>query len=137
MKQAGLVFLIIIYSIYSGFGQEKESRPGKKDAWPEITFEKTLHDFGRINYNGEGTCVFKFENTGKEPLVLVKVRGDCGCTIPSWPDQPVKPGGIDSITVKYNTRITGFFSKTIRVHSNAKDPLMLLTVKGEVEPALE
>jgi hypothetical protein len=135
MKNSCLIFLFLIYAAFAGFAQEKKPEDLKKDPAPAISFGNTVHDFGKISYNGGGTCFFKFENTGEVPLVILKVRGDCGCTIPSWPDKPVKAGGIDSIEVKYNTRITGFFSKTIRVHSNANNPLILLTVKGEVEPA--
>lgn len=137
MGKTGLILLFLIFAASSVFAQEKKSEPAKKDQGPGIKFEKTVHDFGKISYNAHGTCVFKFENTGGRPLVLVKVRGDCGCTIPSWPDQPVKPGGFDSIEVNYNTRITGYFSKTIRVHTNASNPLTILTIKGEVEPLKE
>jgi len=32
---------------------------------PEIVFETEVHDFGTIEYGGDGTYDFKFTNTGK------------------------------------------------------------------------
>ena len=41
---------------------------------PVIKFDKTVHDFGTLAYNADGTCEFKFTNTGKEPLIISKVK---------------------------------------------------------------
>ena len=42
---------------------------------PVITFEKTEHDFGKINEaDGRVTTIFTFKNEGMEPLVLSNVR---------------------------------------------------------------
>ena len=50
---------------------------------PVITFDKTTHDFGKINEaDGRVTTVFTFKNEGIAPLVLSNVRASCGCTTP-------------------------------------------------------
>lgn len=41
---------------------------------PVITFDKMEHDYGTLDQNADGTCEFKFTNTGKEPLILSNVR---------------------------------------------------------------
>ena len=42
---------------------------------PVITFDKTTHDFGKINEaDGRVTTVFTFKNEGMAPLVLSNVR---------------------------------------------------------------
>jgi hypothetical protein len=64
--------------------------------------------------------------------LLTKVRASCGCTTPSWPKEPIKSGKTGTIKVKYNTRIKGNFSKSIRVYSNAKNSPILLRIKGQV-----
>ena len=47
---------------------------------PVITFQKTTHDFGKINEaDGRVTPVFEFKNEGMTPLVLSNVRASCGC----------------------------------------------------------
>jgi len=134
MKRSVIVFLVVIFSASEGDSQDNRSRSDEKDTRPEIKFEKTIHDFGKIKYHGDGTCSFKFENTGEEPLAVIKVRGDCGCIIPAWTKEPIKSGGTGTVEVEYNTRIVGYFSKTIRVQSNARNSLIILTIKGEVSP---
>jgi hypothetical protein len=99
---------------------------------PVIKFDKTTHDYGEIAVNSDGTCEFEFENTGKAPLLLTKVRSSCGCTTPKWPKEPLKPGDKETIKVKYNTRIKGSFSKTIWVYSNADNSPLILRIKGKV-----
>jgi hypothetical protein len=100
-----------------------------------IQFETTEHDFGTIPEKGDGTFTFVFKNTGKEPLILKNVRSSCGCTVPEWPKEPIKKGNKGNIKVSYNTRITGSFSKSITVYSNAEGDPVVLKIKGKVETA--
>lgn len=100
---------------------------------PEITFEKTVHDYGTVPYNGNGNCEFKFTNTGKEPLILTNVRSSCGCTVPSWPREPILPGKSEVIKVEYKTNRPGPINKTVTVTSNAKTATTVLKITGTVE----
>lgn len=101
-----------------------------------ITFEKTEHDFGKINEaDGKVTTIFTFKNEGMEPLVLSNVRASCGCTTPKWPRQPIEPGQTGEITVTYNPNgRPGRFTKTVTITSNATEPTTRVTIKGEVIP---
>lgn len=102
-----------------------------------ITFERTEHDFGKINEaDGRVTTVFNFKNEGMEPLVLSNVRASCGCTTPKWTREPIEPGQTGEITVTYNPNgRPGRFQKTITVTSNAKENATAkLYIKGEVIP---
>jgi len=99
---------------------------------PVITFEKDVHDYGTIYQNGNGTCYFAFTNTGKEPLILDKPRSSCGCTVPTWPKQPILPGQSDTIKVTYDTKRLGRIHKTVSIISNANNNSVLLTIKGQV-----
>lgn len=103
---------------------------------PVITFEKTEHDFGKINEaDGRVTTIFTFRNEGMAPLVLSNVRASCGCTTPTWTKTPVEPGQTGDITVTYNPNgRPGRFQKTITVTSNASSPTVKLTIRGEVIP---
>jgi hypothetical protein len=101
---------------------------------PVITFEKTTHDFGKINEaDGRVTTVFEFKNEGMSPLVLTNVRASCGCTTPKWTREPIMPGAVGEITVTYNpSGRPGRFQKTITITSNASEPTTRLYIKGEV-----
>jgi hypothetical protein len=103
---------------------------------PVITFEKTEHDFGKINEaDGRVSVVFEFKNEGMAPLVLSNVRASCGCTTPTWTKEPVEPGQSGSITVTYNPNgRPGRFQKTVTVTSNATEGTKKVYIKGEVIP---
>lgn len=99
----------------------------------EITFETDLHDFGDIEYGGNGTYEFKFKNTGTTPLIISNAKGSCGCTVPTYPkDVPIKPGESQIIKVTYDTKRVGHFMKTVRVTSNAKTQVKVITIRGKV-----
>lgn len=103
---------------------------------PVITFDKTTHDFGKINEaDGRVTTVFEFKNEGMVPLVLTNVRASCGCTTPKWTREPIEPGQTGTITVTYNpSGRPGRFQKTVTVTSNTEEATTRLYIKGEVIP---
>ncbi|OYT13935.1 MAG: hypothetical protein B6I19_02570 [Bacteroidetes bacterium 4572_114] len=41
---------------------------------PVITFDKMVHNYGTLAYGADGNCEFTFTNTGKEPLILTRVK---------------------------------------------------------------
>ncbi|MFH2096121.1 MAG: DUF1573 domain-containing protein [Bacteroidota bacterium] len=124
-----ILTVFIIGSVSFGFSQDTE---GNKNL-SEITFENTIYDYGTIPLKGDGTCEFKFRNTGKSPLILNNVKTSCGCTVPEWPKEPINPKQEGVIKVKYNTTRAGNFQKSITVYSNAKNPTVQLTIKGKVD----
>ena len=101
-----------------------------------ITFNKTTHDFGKINEaDGRVTTVFVCKNEGMTPLVLTNVKASCGCTTPKWTREPIAPGEAGEITVTYNPNgRPGRFQKSITVTSNASSEPVRLYIKGEVIP---
>ncbi len=104
---------------------------------PEISFENEIHDYGTIKQGANGICEFKFKNTGKDPLVISNARGSCGCTVPTWPKEPIMKGETGIIKVSYDTKRVGAFTKTVTLNSNAKSDTKVLTIKGVVEASEE
>jgi hypothetical protein len=101
----------------------------------EITFESELHDYGTIKQGADGNYDFKFTNTGNEALIISNAKGSCGCTVPTYPKEPIKKGQSAIIKVKYDTNRIGAFSKTVTITSNAKTASKVITIKGNVEAA--
>lgn len=99
---------------------------------PQIEFSKSDHDFGDIRKNVNATFKFIFTNTGNDVLVISDVKTSCGCTVPSWPKEPVLPGGKGAITIVYEADETGAFSKNIKVISNATNSMIELRISGNV-----
>lgn len=105
----------------------------KKKHRPYILFDKTIYDFGTLEYGSEATYFFKFINVGKMPLVITKCEPSCGCTVADWSKEPIKKNEKGMIKVRYNTTIVGSFTKTIKVISNAQNSPVILTIQGKVK----
>ncbi|MFL5762384.1 MAG: DUF1573 domain-containing protein [Bacteroidia bacterium] len=136
MKKVIFALSIAVLGTFGLKAQEKTTTPPAPTSNAEITFDTESHDFGQIEYAGNGTYEFKFKNTGKEPLIISDAKGSCGCTVPTYPKNvPIKPGQIEVIKVTYDTKRPGNFTKTVTVTSNAKTPTKVLTIKGKVDPA--
>jgi len=101
-------------------------------AQAEMTFEESTIDYGTIKKGSDGLRVFKFINTGDEPLVISNVRSTCGCTVPKRPTEPVLPGETGEIEVKYNTMLVGPIRRTVTVYSNAVNQVTPLKIRGQV-----
>ena len=100
---------------------------------PEISFEKTVIDYGTVNKGDNGVREFVFKNSGNAPLIISNVKSTCGCTIPKKPEKPILPGESEKIQVKYDTKRVGFIRKSITVSSNAaSSPTTILKIKGQV-----
>lgn len=97
-----------------------------------ITFETDVVDYGTIEQGADGLREFKFKNTGKEPLIISNATGSCGCTVPTWPKEPIKPGESSSIKVKYDTKRLGAINKSVTITSNATEATKVLRIKGNV-----
>ena len=76
---------------------------------------------------------FHFTNTGGKDLVITKVSASCGCTVPTYKREPVKPGEKGEITVMFNSEGRyGMQTKEIKVLSNAQPSINEFTITSNV-----
>lgn len=101
----------------------------------EFKFEKETHDFGKIPQGKPVSIEFKFTNIGDEPLIISNIESVCGCTVPKYTNTPVLKGQSGTITVTYNAAALAPFSKGLTIRSNAKTPIKVIYIKGEVVAA--
>lgn len=110
-------------------------------AQPEIKFENTTYDFGKIKEEGgKVTGKFVFTNVGDKPLELTNVRPGCGCTAANYTKGAIAPGEKGYIEATYNPyNRPGAFTKNIRVTTNEPQFLEnekatphMIFIKGEV-----
>ena len=98
-----------------------------------IKFETTEHDFGDIMEGEKVSYSFKFNNVGKNDLVITSVSTTCGCTVTDFPKDPVKPGESGTIEVTFNSSgRSGKQVKVITVATNANPSMSQLTIKANV-----
>ena len=105
-----------------------------EDGGPFMEFESLTLDYGTIDQHSEPLRLLKFTNNGDEPLVITNAKGSCGCTVPTWPKEPVMPGESADIEIRYATNRLGKFTKTVKFTTNetANAPQHVIKVTGNV-----
>jgi hypothetical protein len=99
-----------------------------------VAFAKSEHDFGNIKQDSENKYVFKFTNTGNEPLIIESATGSCGCTVPNYPKQPIAPGATGDIEVEYKPgKQENAQTKTVTIVANTEPKETVLRLKAFVE----
>ena len=117
-----------------GIEEAKQEQTEESSSNATIDFESKVYDYGVLEHNGNGDGEFIFTNNGTEALLIKNAKGSCGCTVPTWPREPIMPGETSKIGVKYATNRVGKFTKTITLTTNASKKPAILTIKGEVTP---
>jgi len=131
------VFLVVLgVSVQMGCQQQAREATEMREsagAAPEITFEKTVYDFGEVSSGKEYTGQFKFTNTGSGNLKITDVKKCCGAVV-MLDKKELAPG--ESATLKvgyYAGRIPGPMLRQLRVFSNdATNPKVTLDIKAQV-----
>ena len=103
----------------------------------DIKFDETSHNFGTFSEDSpKVTCTFKFTNTGDKLLVIHQAIASCGCTVPQYSKEPIKPGESGEIVVTYDGtgKFPGHFKKSITLRTNAKKEIIRLYVEGDMTP---
>lgn len=129
MKKALLSFGFAVCTV---FGMQAQDAPIVNPNAPIMTFESEVVDYGTIEQGADGVREFKFTNTGKEPLIISNARGSCGCTVPTWPKEPIKPGESSVIKVKYDTKRLGVINKSVTITSNSTTVTKVVRIQGTI-----
>lgn len=108
----------------------KAAEPGSV---PVMTFSEEKHDFGKITQGEKVTYGFTFTNTGGSDLVISSAQGSCGCTVPSYPKKPVKPGETSKVDVVFDSEgKSGLVQKTVSIVTNCNPSTKVITISATV-----
>src|ERR1700753_2564715 len=99
----GLFAAVIIFSGCHSNNSTTANASNNGDG-AKMKFEKETHDFGKIKPGDIVNFDFKFTNTGNAPLIITDGYASCGCTKPTWPTTPVKPGESGVIHVTFDSK---------------------------------
>jgi hypothetical protein len=149
MKKIVLLAVMVAFGVTTSNAQTKKAAvkapvatktPAVQGAG--MVFESETIDYGTIAHNADGKREFVFVNNGNSPLIITSATGSCGCTVPTYPKEPIAPGAKAVIGVKYATDRVGAFNKSVTLKSNAvQGDTKVLTIKGTVladpTPAIE
>ena len=77
---------------------------------------------------------FVIMNKGDEPLIIKDAKTPCGCTVPSYPKEPIAPGDSAIIKVSFNsTKKMGYQNKKITLITNTKNVNEYLNIITEIK----
>ncbi len=101
-----------------------------------IVFAEASHDFGDLVQGQKVEYVFKYKNTGTEPLIVSEVITTCGCTATQWSKLPLAPTKESEIKATFNSEgKMGRQNKVITILSNATNNAATVTIVCNVLPA--
>lgn len=138
MKKTFLFLAFAAFAVAPAFSQRAPINTGQPQEMPkangaQMKFVNETYDYGDVVKASNGEREFVFTNTGTEPLNISNAQGSCGCTVPTWPKEPILPNKTGVIKVKYDTNREGPFTKYITLTTNAPGQESLrLTIKGNV-----
>lgn len=100
---------------------------------PTIDFDAQEFNFGTVIQGEKVAHSFAFTNNGKSNLVISNVKASCGCTVPKWSKEPIKPGEKGYIELVFDSsNREGIQTKSVNVYSNTQPNVHDLYIKCEI-----
>jgi hypothetical protein len=123
---------LLLVAVMLGLGSVIFAQTEVKKAEDVIKFKEMKYNFGKIKQGVPVTHEFAFTNISGGPTVIENATASCGCTTPTWPQQPVMKGKEDKITAGFNAAAPGVFEKGIFVKVKGIDYPIEIKISGEV-----
>jgi hypothetical protein len=102
---------------------------------PEITLDRSEHDFGDVQVGDVVQTQFRVINKGNAPLIIDEVRTTCGCAVTGSHAKEVPPGQEIEIPVSYDSvgLSPGRKTQSVLIHTNdGKNPVTKFPVFATV-----
>jgi len=139
MKSNFVISCLVVASVASACSKSSPIQEPQAPAGGRIEVAEPLFDNGVTVRGEEIRHVFKLKNVGDSAVTILETKASCSCTAAVVSNPVVEPGATADVEVVFNTRgRSGAQSKSVKVHTNsATTPVVILTVSGEVKPAVE
>ncbi|MBS9773591.1 MAG: DUF1573 domain-containing protein [Tenacibaculum sp.] len=114
---------------------EAQKRDANSVGAPIVSFDKSEYDFGTVNEGEIVETTFVLTNKGKSDLLILDAKATCGCTVPKWSKDPIKPGEKSEIQVRFNTSgKPNKQTKTVTLTTNTEKGIEMVKISGMVKP---
>lgn len=111
-----------------------EEVPAYDGPMTSVAFAEESHDFGEIKEGEVVKHTFRFTNTGDNPLVIQNAKGSCGCTVPSYPKDPIAPGETGEIQVQFDSKNKeGMKNNSVTITANTEPANSYLRISANVK----
>jgi len=105
-----------------------------KDTTTIAFLDSTTFPFDTIMQDDKVQTTFRMVNTGMKNLLIARAFGSCGCTVPEYPKDPVKPGDTATIAVTFNSAgKQGEQNKNVTIVCNTVTRNEMVYLKGFVK----
>ena len=111
--------------------------PGITATAQKLSIQKTTIDVGKTGFEVPVTATFELRNKGSKALIISDLKTDCGCTTADATQRTVEPGEQFTVTMTYNARMLGHFTKQVALYSNATQKPVYLKMRGVVLESVE
>ncbi|MBL4624236.1 MAG: DUF1573 domain-containing protein [Flavobacteriales bacterium] len=141
-----IVSIAVLGVLFAGCGETEEQistdivanaataeEGADNEAMPKMKFEKDLYDFGEISQGEKVSFSYAFKNEGNADLVITSAQGSCGCTVPTWPKEPIKAGETGQIDVVFDSNgKSGKQHKKVTIVANTSPATNVVALTGKV-----
>ena len=97
-----------------------------------IVTKTPVINVGKTGFEVPVTATFELRNRGSRHLTIREVKTDCGCTQVDYPKKSISGGEKFTISMTYDARMLGHFTKQATLYSNASPEPVYLKMKGVV-----
>ena len=132
-----LVYISICFLFFSCSNSEDKVDDNLIDNGAAISIlgNETIK-FGEIIQGEKVNLEFKIKNTGTGNLKITKAKASCGCTQLKYPEELIKPGNKETISITFDSENKlGKQKKEIILTTNATPSIKILTIEGMVLPS--
>ncbi len=126
-----LISIVVIIGAFLIFYNIQNKSPQS----PKISISEEEWDFGKIKEDERPVHSFTIKNTGREELVISRIRSSCGCAATMLSSDNIQLGKSAELKVTFNpTGYNGLVKKDIYIESNDPQlPKAKVTIIAEVE----
>lgn len=98
----------------------------------KVEIKKSKINIGKTGFQMPVTATFELKNITNRHLTVSGVKPDCGCTKVSFPKKSVSAGETFTVSITYDARMLGHFSKQAAVSVRGQQQPVWLTMEGVV-----
>lgn len=94
-------------------------------------------DLGQILYNKSATATFMLKNSSQKTVKISDIDTGCECSVAEYPKYSIMPGAEVPVSINYDARQLGHFSRSIMVYDDNDATPLYLTLSGHVVTEIE
>jgi ankyrin repeat protein len=79
-----------------------------------LSVEPKVLDFGDVHRGDVFRKTITLTNISQRPVTIVRAAANCGCTVPSFPTEPIEPGQSVEVTIEFTPKAIGNATSLVR-----------------------